>query len=328
MQDALYPLRFKPIFKPALWGGNALRPMFGQPAPTEAEGEAWVLSDQGDNLSVVAEGPLAGKTLRDLMVADERALLGDATASHGRFPLLLKFLDARQPLSVQVHPDDHRARQMEPASAGLGKTEAWVILKKDPGALLYAGLKTGVDAAAFRSALQGGTLPDVMHTYEPGIGDCIFLEAGTIHAIGAGLLLFEVQQTSDITYRLYDWGRVDAKTGKPRQLHIEQSLTCTDVERGPCDPVHPLPIAGESREQLVSCRYFTLDRHHGNRPTAVGALGQCRVAVMVEGTATLEHAGKQYPMKPGDAILLPAAIGPARCVPNGPATILECGPAS
>ena len=328
MQDALYPLRFAPIFKPAIWGGTALRPMFGQAGSAEAEGEAWVLSDQGDSQSVVAEGPLKGRTLRELMVTHEREILGDASLSAGRFPLLLKFLDARQALSVQVHPDDHRAKLMEPSSAGLGKTEAWVILQKDPGALLYSGLKKGVDSAAFQSALQGGTLPDVMHTFSPDIGDCVFLEAGTIHAIGAGLLLFEVQQTSDITYRLYDWGRVDARTGKPRQLHIEQSLTCTDVERGPCGPVRPLPIAGEKREQLVSCRYFTLDRHQGSEPMTVGASGQCRIAVAVEGKATLEHAGTKYPMKPGDVILLPATIGPATITPHGNATILECGPAA
>ena len=325
MPEPLYPLRFEPIFKHAIWGGYSLRPMFGQAQPAEPEGEAWVLSDQGDSLSRVVEGPLAGQTLRDLMVAHQQALLGDAPASNGRFPLLLKFLEARQPLSVQVHPNDEQARRMEPAGAGLGKTEAWVILKSDPGSLLYAGLRHGVGHAEFRQALTTGSLPDVMHAYETSPGDCIFLEAGTIHAIGAGLTLFEVQQTSDITYRLYDWDRVDAKTGKSRQLHIEQALLCTNVHGGPCRPVDAQRTPHPSRERLLTCSYFTLDRIVGDKPFTVGAAGQCRIVVALEGQASLHHRGRKHMLRMGDVLLLPAAVGPCECSPEGTATILECG---
>jgi mannose-6-phosphate isomerase len=325
MRETLYPLRFEPIFKTALWGGDALRPMFGQPPRSEPEGEAWVLSDQGDNSSRVLDGPLAGKTLRDLMAVKGRALVGDVNVVNGRFPLLLKFLDARQPLSVQVHPNDEQAKRLEPAGDGFGKTEAWLVLRSAADSLLYAGLRQGIGRAEFRDALRGGRLPDVMHAFAPRPGDCVFLNAGVIHAIGAGLMLFEVQQTSDITYRLYDWGRVDAKTGKPRQLHVEQALQCTDVDCGPCHPVVPTTMPGQDRERLVGCRYFSLNRIQSAKPFQVGAAGECRIVVVVTGRATVHHDGRQYPLHLGDVLLLPAAIGPGECVPDAAATVLEIG---
>ena len=324
MSNAFYPLRFEPIFKPAIWGGHSLRPMYGQPAPTEPEGEAWVLSDQGDSLSRVANGPHAGRTLRDLMNENRHELIGSAATSNGRFPLLLKFLDAREPLSVQVHPNDEQARSLASASAGLGKTEAWVIVRSAPGSLLYAGLKPGVDGPRFSNALRRGRLPETLHSYHARPGDCIFLEAGVVHAIGAGLMLFEVQQTRDITFRLSDWDRLDVKTGKPRQLHIEESLLCANVERGPCDPVAPLAIA-PNRESLVKCRYFTLDRVHDSVPFPVGIPGACRVVVVIEGKVVVHHADDAVPLGTGDVVLLPAALGSCKCVPDGQATILECG---
>jgi mannose-6-phosphate isomerase len=319
------PLRFEPIFKQALWGGSSLRPLLGLEARAELEGEAWLLSDQGDNASRVVDGPLHGSTLRELMIAHRHALIGDARAPLGRFPLLLKLLDARQPLSVQVHPDDELARRLEPSSPGFGKTEAWVILKTEPGSLLYAGFREGVQRREFHEALTAGTLPDVLHAFTPVPGDCIFLEAGAVHAIGGGLTLFEVQQTSDITYRLFDWGRLDTKTGKPRQLHIESALMCANVERGPCRPVTPERAPGTNRERLVSCRYFTLERIRDDNRFTVGAPGCCRLVVCVDGHAALEHGGKNFLLRMGDVLMLPAAVGACPCIPVGMATVLECG---
>jgi len=323
MTEALHPLRFEPIFKKAIWGGDALRPMFGRKPPTEAEGEAWVVSDQGDNQSRVIDGPWKGQTLRDLMLHHQRELLGDSPPSNGLFPLLLKFLDARAPLSVQVHPNDEQARRLDPTGPGLGKTEAWLVLDAQPDSLLYTGLRPGITAKKFREALTSDELPEVMHAFHPQPGDCLFLEAGTLHAIGAGLLLFEVQQTSDITYRLYDWGRIDAKTGLPRQLHIEQALACTNVERGACKPVNPVMMG--DRERLVECRYFTLDRIRSDRPFAVGQANVCKLVVCVDGSAEVRHAGGRYPLTRGGVLLFPASIGPGECIPSGNATILECG---
>src|SRR5947209_8560483 len=244
----LYPLRFEPIFKPAIWGGRRLAEMFPD-APAEGPiGEAWVLSDQGDDVSVVADGPLAGTTLRELMRDRRRDLLGPSLAHHETFPLLFKIIDARESLSVQVHPNDELAQSL--AGVPRGKTEAWVVLHSEPGSRIYAGLKEGVNRPRLERAIADATLAECLHSFEPTIGDCVYLPAGTVHALGAGITVFEVQQTCDTTYRLFDWNRVDATTGRPRDLHIEKALACIDFTRGPVQPaepremVHPQPISG------------------------------------------------------------------------------------
>lgn len=323
MPDDLYPLRFEPILKTVVWGGTALRTFLGAAPSSDPTGEAWMLSDQGDNPSRIANGPLTGTTLRQLLQERQTDVLGSAATSNGRFPLLLKLLDARENLSVQVHPNDEQARRMESASAGLGKTEAWVILRAEPGSRVYAGLREGVTRDDFQLALKSGSLPDVLHAYEPRVGDCIFLEAGTVHAIGAGLKLFEVQQTSDITYRLYDWGRVDATTKQPRQLHIEQAMACTNYERGPCDPVTPQRDSG--RERLVACRYFTLDRISATRPYSVGAPNACRIVVCTGGKGSIVAGDWSEPLRPGSTLLIPAAVGVCDVIPSEAITMLECG---
>jgi mannose-6-phosphate isomerase len=326
-KDALTPLRFAPIFKPALWGGNRLRTLLGAPPSDEPTGEAWVLSDFRDAISVVTEGPRAGTTLRQLMEEDPQRIVGSAATSNGRFPLLLKFIQARYPLSVQVHPTDAKARELEGPSA-VGKTEAWVILEAAPGSRLYTGLYHGVTPDRLRKAVQTGKLEDVLYTHEALSGDCVFLRAGTVHAIGAGVLLFEVQQASDVTYRLYDWGRVDPKTGKPRELHLEKALASADFSAGPCRPESVTDEAHGRvrRAPLVDqCAYFSLGRWEANRPFRAGAAGRCRVLVGTGGRATIRHAGAEYLIGVGDVWLLPAEVGTCECVPHGEVTILECG---
>lgn len=323
----LYPLRFEPIFKTNVWGGRRLPGFLGRTVPhDDPVGEAWVLSDVDGSLSRVADGPLAGRTLRDLLAADPRGLLGPAPAPHGRFPLLLKFIDARQELSVQVHPNDELAAELAPGQCG--KTEAWVILDACPHtSKIYAGFGPGVTAEQFRAALAAGTVPQTLYSFTPRPGDCVFLEAGTVHAIGANVLLFEVQQTSDLTYRLYDWDRVDARTGRPRELHVEAGLRCADFRRGPCPPVGPAVelAGGVRREGLVSCRYFSLERRSGAVPFSVGRAGECRAVVGVAGAAVIEWQERAWPLNPGDVILLPAAVGAALCRPAGDVVVLECG---
>jgi mannose-6-phosphate isomerase len=316
--SALYPLRFEPIFKSMLWGGRRLPGFLRRPESPDPIGEAWVLSDVDGSPSRVANGPLAGTTLRELLAADRRGLLGDAEPANGRFPLLLKFIDAKQELSVQVHPTDEQARRVHPTAAG--KTEAWVVLDANPQtSRIYAGFRPGVTADAFRRALADGTAPGTLHQFTPKPGDCVFLRAGTVHAIGADLLIFEVQQTSDITYRLYDWDRVDAKTGKPRGLHVDAGLACSDFAAGPCHPV--VPAADRGRERLAACRYFTLHRVITDKPVSVGAAGRCTAAVCVAGRGTLGGEA----IAAGDVVLLPAAVGAAELVPAGRVTVLECG---
>lgn len=316
----LYPLRFEPIFKSMLWGGRRLPGFVRRPAPSaDPVGEAWVLSDVDGNLSVIANGPLAGKTLREVIASDPAGVFGSRVPPDGRFPLLLKFIDAKQELSVQVHPNDEQAVKLK-GPGHRGKTEAWVILDANPDtSAIYAGLHPGVTADHFLDALAVGTVPETLHSFTPSAGDCVFLEAGTVHAIGADILLFEVQQTSDITYRLYDWERVDAKTGKPRELHVEHGLACTNFARGPVNPA--TPVRDGERDRLVQCGYFSLHRTTSERRFTVGKAGECRVVVCIHGGGTI--GGER--VEAGDVLLLPAALGEVSAVPNGTMRVLECG---
>jgi mannose-6-phosphate isomerase len=324
--EPLPPLRFVPIFKTALWGGDRLRALFNARPLREPTGEAWVLSDCPDQASVVADGPLAGTSLRDLMLRMPDRLLGGTPAPHGRFPLLIKFLHARQPLSVQVHPNDAQARNLEGPSA-VGKTEAWVILEADPDARVYAGLPPAATADTLRRAIARGAVEDVLYAHSPQPGDCYFLPAGTVHAIGGGLVLFEVQQTCDLTYRLFDWGRTDPKTGRPRDLHLEKGLACVDYRLGPCRPARPtIEVRGRPRLiPLADCPYFTLGRWEASRPFTTGAVGECRILAGVDGRAVIRQRGNEYPIGLGDVWLLPAETGPVEVEPSEPVTILECG---
>ncbi len=314
----LSPLAFAPLFKANLWGGGRLPAFLGCPAPAaDPVGEAWMLSDVDGSLSVVANGPLAGRTLRALIADDPAAIFGANVPPDGRFPLLFKFIDAERELSVQVHPNDEQAVRLKGPGAR-GKTEAWVILDADPAtSKLYAGFKPGVTAEKFRAAMAAGTTPDTLHRFTPKAGDCVFLEAGTVHAIGANVLLFEVQQTSDITYRLFDWNRVDAKTGQPRELHIDDGLACADFAAGPCDPVTPKRIGNVDR--VVECRYFTLDHRRSDTPMSVGAAGECRVVVCLGGEGTV--GGE--PVRIGGVVLLPAVVGEVEARPRGQFRLLE-----
>jgi mannose-6-phosphate isomerase len=325
----LYPLRFDPLFTANIWGGERLPKLLNRAAPhADPVGEAWVLSDVPGSESRVCDGPLAGTTLRDLMASDGERIVGRAAAPQGRFPLLLKFLDARQELSVQVHPNDEQAAQLGPNK--FGKTEAWVVLDAcRETSRLYAGFAEGATADAFRNALVAKTTPEMLHSFVPQIGDCVFLEAGTVHAIGRNLLLFEVQQTSDITYRLYDWDRVDAKTGQPRELHVEQALACADFGSGPRWPVRPAVAVsnGVRREGLVSCRYFTLERLTASVPFLAGTGGVCRAFVCVKGSGEIENRGARFAFRTGDVYLVPAECGACVVLPGEEVTLLECAPA-
>jgi mannose-6-phosphate isomerase len=320
----LYPLRFEPIFKTAIWGGRRLAEMFPN-APDGPIGEAWVLSDQGDNVSVVADGPFKGTTLRELMRTRRGELLGPALTHHEAFPLLLKFIDACESLSVQVHPDDEWARTL--TGVARGKTEAWIVMHAEPGSRIYAGLKAGVDGGALERAVANGTTVDVLHSFEPKpAGDCIFLPAGTVHALGGGITVFEVQQTSDVTYRLYDWDRVDSKTGRPRDLHIKQALACADFYRGPVVPVAPVSVDGPG----VACRvvesdYFTV-RHSTLK--ASGDLGRepdCRILIALRGAGVLRHRGGVTPMTLFRPALVPAGE-PVSVEPDSQVSFVDIGP--
>ena len=310
-------LKFVPIFKTMLWGGNRLPEFVGYPGPAENVGEAWVLSDVDGSLSVVADGPFAGHTLRDLLQQHPKKVFGEQVPADGKFPLLLKFIDAKQELSVQVHPNDEQAEDHK-GPGHRGKTEAWVILDANPDtSRIYAGFADGHSEQTFRHAMTTNSVPSTLHTYTPKPGDCVFLEAGTVHAIGADILLFEVQQTSDITYRLFDWNRVDAKTGEPRELHIDRGLACSDFAGGPCQPVEPISST------LVACPYFTLNRFvvTADSPLSLPDTGACRVLVGTSGSGVVNGMS----LRAGEVLLLPACTGSATVTTDDGFQILECG---
>jgi mannose-6-phosphate isomerase len=320
-----YPLQFKPIFKSAIWGGRRLAEMFPG-APAEGPiGEAWVLSQQGDNVSVVADGPLKGTTLRELMRDRREELLGPSLAHHDTFPLLLKFIDAATPLSVQVHPNDELAKTLE--GLARGKTEAWIVMHAEPGSRIYAGLKAGVDGGRLERALAAGVTEDVLHSFEPRpAGDCIFLPAGTVHALGGGITVFEVQQTSDTTYRLFDWHRVDAKTGQSRDLHLKQALVCTDFDRGPVGPVTPVSVDGPGKvTRVVASDYFIVRHSTIEKPADLGADSNCRILVPLRGAGTLRHPSGKTPLALFMPVLVPAAV-PISVRPDGSVSVLDIRP--
>jgi mannose-6-phosphate isomerase len=221
----LYPLTFHPLFKDRVWGGRELERLYRKPLPAGRPiGESWEISDRPGDVSVIANGPLAGKNLRWLMENHRAELLGDAKPAAGeRFPLLCKILDAREKLSLQVHPPAHKAAEL----GGEPKTEMWFIADAAPGAELFVGLKRGVTRAEFEKKIETGEVAECFHHVPVRAGDAMFLPSGRVHAIGAGLVIFEIQQNSDTTYRVFDWNRVGLD-GKPRELHVAQSLASID----------------------------------------------------------------------------------------------------
>jgi mannose-6-phosphate isomerase len=322
-QTALYPLRFEPIYQYRLWGGRRLADLLAAPLPGDGPiGEAWVLSDRDDHASRVAGGPLKGRTIGQLMEQSPEQLLGKLAGRFSRFPLLLKFLDVREMLSLQVHPADAR-KDLLPAGE-TGKTEAWVVLEAGTKSRIYAGLKSGITADDLRRAVAGGVVADDVASFTPKQGDSVFIPAGTVHSLG-DVVVFEIQENSDVTFRLDDWGHIDPKTGRPRALQIDQALSAIDVAQGAVAPVAPVVEVTKpvERERLFDCDHFRLWRLRGQSPFAVGAAGAPRVLVCIEGTGRVEHGGQTYAAAKGDVLLLPAAVGVGAFRPSGAVTLLE-----
>jgi mannose-6-phosphate isomerase len=323
-QIPLYPLRFEPIYQYRLWGGRRLAGLLTAPLPGDGPiGEAWVLSDRDDHPSQVANGPLKGWTIAQLTNRSQEEMLGDLSHRSGRFPLLLKFLDAREMLSVQVHPADTDL-QLIPAGE-TGKTEAWVVLEAGPDSRIYAGLKPGTAAEDLSQALVAGTVADHLASFTPKPGDAVFLPSGTVHSLGGDVVVFEVQENSDVTFRLYDWNHVDAKTGKPRALQADQALACIDYRPGRGGLVAPVveATAPVKREGLFQCEQFRLWRLSGESPFTVGAPNVPRILVAIEGEGQIEHNGSTYPVARGDVWLLPAVVGACPFEPGGAVKLLE-----
>ena len=320
----MYPLRFEPLFRRYLWGGRRLAEVLGKSIGDETAAESWEVVDHQDDQSVVRYGDLAGKSLRQLIADSGTELIGQSLLKsisnpelpahlQNRFPLLLKFLDANRNLSVQVHPDDQFGATLSPPD--LGKTEAWYVMHADPGAKIYAGLKEGVTESSFRAAIESNETESVIHSFQPKQGDCVFISAGTMHAIGEGLLIAEIQQASNTTFRVYDWGRVD-KDGQPRPLHIEQAIQATDFTRGPVAPELPMATNDPNWQTIVSCDKFVMNRGRLDHPVKIGGDGRFRILAVIKGAITVAGDPSGQPMKISDTILLPACLPPTAISPG------------
>ncbi len=308
IDSPLYPLSFEPYLRPMPWGGRRLADWVAGSFPDEIPiGESWLLSDHALHASRVKEGPLAGATLRELMGTRAEELLGRTA---GCFPLLIKLLDARENLSVQVHPDEVAAARWAPQEGE--KTEAWLVLQAGPSAAIYLGLASGVDRDALSRAIDENTVPRCLQRYSPQPGECYFVPAGTIHALGGGVVVLEVQQTSDATFRLYDWGRVDA-AGKPRPLHREAGLACLKERPAGTGLMRPELIECDI-ERLVACEFFEMRRAAIGRPLPLR--GPC-LWIGLEGQAAIRSRTGAVAVERGDLVLVPACMSECSLDPVG-----------
>ena len=309
------PLRFVPYLRPMVWGARGLAEYLNKSLPgLEPFGEAWEVSDHPLHHSIVADGPLQGTSLRTLMESHKSDLLGSIAGPHEVFPWLIKFLDCRDWLSVQVHPDTQVVKQLRPGEGS--KTEAWYVLRVEPGGRVFAGLKPGIGPKEMRAAVANGTTHELLHSFEPRAGDCVFLPAGTVHAVGGGVLIAEIQETSDVTFRLFDWNRVDSQ-GKGRQLHIEESFASIHWDKGPVAPLHVFET--DERQSLVRCPFFSLEHRNVTSPTKLGGNGM-HTLIVVGGHGTWED-GRAVEM--GQSWVLPAAMPPQTIHPRTPMKILD-----
>jgi mannose-6-phosphate isomerase len=318
----LQPLKFIPILKRIRWGGRRLGELLGKSIGEAADyAESWEVCDHGTDQGLVAGGQYRDWPLRRLLRERAVELLG-RHAGLPQFPLLIKFLDAHDRLSVQVHPNDEQARRFVPD--GHGKTEGWVIIAARPGSCVYAGLQPGVTESDLRLAVVQGTIERCLHRVEVAAGDFLFIPAGTVHAIGEGIVLAEVQQSSDLTFRLFDWDRLGPDS-LPRELHIEQSLACVDFSRGPVDKLTPaaVPISGQLLEELVRCAYFTIRRHTISQPLPIPADHRCHILIGLFGACDIITTGNTQSLQIGETILVPACALPVRVHPRSLCVVLE-----
>ncbi|HMO26532.1 MAG TPA: class I mannose-6-phosphate isomerase [Tepidisphaeraceae bacterium] len=321
---SLYPLTFTPRFIPKMWGGRRLQTILGKPIPPQDPiGESWEIFDfppgsvgadgrmpgddpNGWTSAVVSTGALADRSLHDLLAHDARAILGSARAvqtPHGpQFPLLIKFLDAQQDLSVQVHPPQEYVDAHPEAHL---KNECWIVLDAAPGSRLLAGVNEGVTPEQFRKSLDDGTCEALLRALPVSAGQTIYLPSGTVHALGAGVLAAEVQTPSDTTFRVFDFNRVDPKSGRPRDLHVEPAMQCIDFT----SPPPTLVPAGETDARIVTAPQFVVDRvvRHEYDETRYDA-GQMRVLIVLSGSARLLGSGSDIPIRAGQTVLLPADV--------------------
>ncbi len=289
------PITFSPLYMERVWGGRELERVYGRtlPDPDKRFGESWEIVDREDHQSVVDAGPMRGKTLHELWSDHREEIFGEGLDHLPRFPLLIKILDARDDLSIQVHPPAHLAEVL----GGEPKSEMWFIADATPGAKLYVGLKAGVTRDDFEKAIAGGTVADCVHAITPQPGESIFIASGRLHAIGAGFLIHEIQQNSDTTYRVFDWNRL-CLDGQPRELHVGESLASIDFQD--FEPAMDPPMGGN----LASCEYFKTDLKTFQPGQTIGNPQPGRFSIVSVVDGQLESQGRARFCK-GQSVLIP-----------------------
>ena len=307
----MYPLKFEPILKQTLWGGDKIIPFKHLNSDLKGVGESWEISGVENNESVVANGPDKGLTLADMVRKYREELVGEANYARfgNKFPLLIKFIDAKQDLSIQVHPTDELAKKRHNS---MGKTEMWYIVDCEPGAYLYYGFQKEISKAEFKERIENNTLLEVLNKVPVHKGDVFFISAGTLHAIGKGILIAEIQQNSNTTYRIYDYGRVGAD-GKPRQLHVEKAQMVTRLappDREPKSQGQPERFPGGVRTLLSSCEYFTVTQISLSGKEEFSAdHTSFHSLLMLEGEAVLSWSNGVMRITKGESVLVPANTG-------------------
>ncbi len=302
------PIIFSPIYMTRVWGGRSLESTYQRDLPDEQPyGESWEISDREHEQSVVTRGSFAGKTLHELWSSHREEIFGTGLTGE-RFPLLIKILDARDDLSIQVHPPQEVASEL----GGDPKTEMWYIADCDPGAKLYVGLKEGTTRESFENSLGDGTVEEQVHAIEPRPGDSIFIASGRLHAIGAGFLIYEIQQNSDTTYRVFDWNRMGLD-GKPRDLHIAESMTSIDF-----DDFEPGMDKSDGRN-LASCEYFTVDQLDLKAGDPIANQND-RFSIITVVSGEITYQGTMT-FREGDFFILPRGAGQLSAI--GTAKILQ-----
>lgn len=321
--NSLYPLKFKTIFKEKIWGGDKIKTILNKDfSPLENCGETWELSAVKGNVSEIANGEFKGMPLDELLRKFPNEIMGSEVVSKfgSEFPLLIKFIDAQQDLSVQVHPNDVLAKARH---NGMGKTEMWYIMQADDGASLIAGFNQPLNKEQYSDHFSKGTLNDILNRVEVEKGDVFYIPAGRIHTIGKGILLAEIQQTSDLTYRIYDFDRVDAQ-GNKRELHVEQALDALDYTFHE-NYKTPYKLNQNDRSELVQSPYFTTNKFNLTQEKTLdySEVDSFVIYICTEGEGIIGYSGGEQQVQQGDVFLIPATLKEVRIKPEGDLELLE-----
>lgn len=317
-----YPLRLNPVLKRAVWGGRSIERILGKPLPPGDDyAESWEVTDHRLGVNSILYGRFAGETLHFLVENYPEEMLG-THANLRRFPLLMKILDANHQLSVQVHPDDSLASQLQLSDGG--KDEAWVILESQPDSFIYSGFRFPVTETIIREAIEEGLLETLLYRFHPEPGQSLYLPAGTVHSLGAGVLVAEIQQSSDHTFRLYDWNRKNAQ-GISRPLHVEEGLQALLYSQGKVQPQEHKKMGLVGSETLVSCDKFVVRRHHFTDSFTVSGTQSAQILFVVQGKVVVSGDPAGIPLASGHTVVLPACLESTTLTPKAgnPCVILQ-----